>query len=137
MSPLFKKLNLGRHTSIHVINAPASFEDELRALDGVDIKRAVSGATQFALAFAITQAEVDAASKQLVKSADGDAILWMIYPKGTSRKYKCDFNRDTGWKVLEKADFAPVRMVAIDADWSALRFRKVEFIPKMTRSAKR
>jgi len=137
MSPLFKKLNLGLHTNIHVINAPASFEDELRALDGVDIKRTVSGATRFALAFAITQAEVDTVAKRLVKAADGDAILWMIYPKGTSRKYKCDFNRDTGWKVLEKAGFAPVRMVAIDADWSALRFRKVEFIPQMTRSAKR
>lgn len=29
--------------------------------------------------------------------------------------------------------FEPVRAVAIDEDWSALRFRKVEFIKKMTR----
>jgi hypothetical protein len=137
VSPLFKKLNLGLHTVIHVINAPASFEGELRALDGVSVRRSVSGATQFALAFAITQAEVDAVAGKLVKAADGDAILWMAYPKGTSRKYKCDFNRDTGWKVLEGAGYAPVRMVAIDEDWSALRFRKVDFIPKMTRSARR
>jgi hypothetical protein len=32
--------------------------------------------------------------------------------------------------------FEPVRMVAIDADWSALRFRRVEHIKSMTRSSK-
>ena len=30
--------------------------------------------------------------------------------------------------------FEPVRMVAIDEDWSALRFRRVEHIKTMTRS---
>jgi len=36
--------------------------------------------------------------------------------------------------VLGKSGFEPVRMVAIDEDWSALRFRKPENIKKMTRS---
>ena len=31
------------------------------------------------------------------------------------------------------AGFEPVRMVAIDEDWSALRFRRAEFIKTMTR----
>ena len=31
------------------------------------------------------------------------------------------------------AGFEPVRMVAIDEDWSALRFRRVEFIKTMNR----
>jgi len=30
--------------------------------------------------------------------------------------------------------YEPVRQVAIDEDWSALRFRKVEQIKKMTRN---
>ena len=32
-----------------------------------------------------------------------------------------------------KRSFEPVRMVAIDEDWSALRFRRAEFIKTMTR----
>ncbi len=36
--------------------------------------------------------------------------------------------------TLGAAGFEPVRMVAIDEDWSALRFRRVEHIKKMTRS---
>ena len=57
-------------------------------------------------------------------------------PKGTSKNYKCEFNRDTGWKILGELGFEPVRMVAIDADWSALRFRRAEFIKTMIRDAK-
>ena len=55
-------------------------------------------------------------------------------PPGTSKKYKCEFNRDSGWLVLGAAGFEPVRMVAIDDDWSALRFRRVEHIKKMARN---
>jgi hypothetical protein len=134
VSPLFKKLNLGAHTVIHVLNAPQSFEPELAALQGVTVKRSVSGASGFAMAFVITQAELDAASRKLAAACAGDAILWMVYPKGTSKKYRCEFNRDSGWPVLGAAGFEPVRMVAIDADWSALRFRRVEHIKTMTRS---
>jgi len=61
-------------------------------------------------------------------SADGDPLLWFAYPKGSSKKYRCAFNRDTGWDVLKSLGFDTVRAVAIDEDWSALRFRRVECI---------
>jgi hypothetical protein len=35
--------------------------------------------------------------------------------------------------VLGHEGFEPVRMVAIDDDWSAKRFRRVSFIKNMTR----
>lgn len=133
MTPLFKKLNLGTHAAIHVLDAPPSFESELSALQGVDIRRSINGPAQFVLAFATTQAQLDAASRAATKAADGDVVLWIAYPKGSSRKYRCEFNRDSGWTVLGAAGYEPVRQVAIDEDWSALRFRKLEFIKSMTR----
>ena len=54
--------------------------------------------------------------------------LWFAYPKGSSKKFHCEFNRDTGWSVLRGLGFDTVRQVAIDADWSALRFHHVECI---------
>ncbi len=57
----------------------------------------------------------------------------MCYPKGSSKKYSCDFNRDTGWDIMGQYDLESVRAVAIDEDWSALRFRKVDFIKTMKR----
>jgi hypothetical protein len=134
MTPLLKKLNLGCQTQLYVLNPPISFNPELKALAPVLAQRKVSGPVQFALAFVITQAELDAASTQLTQAAVGDAVLWLAYPKGTSKKYKCEFNRDGGWAVLGAAGFEPVRQVAIDEDWSALRFRRAEFIKTVTRN---
>ena len=134
MSPLFKKLNLSTQSIIHILNAPASFEPELAALAGVSVKRTVAESCEFAIAFVITESELNAASNSLANACTGDAVLWMAYPKGTSKKYKCEFNRDSGWPVLGAAGFEPVRMVAIDDDWSALRFRRVEHIKKMARN---
>jgi hypothetical protein len=54
--------------------------------------------------------------------------VWFAYPKGTSKKYTCDFNRDTGWDTLKALGFDTVRAVAIDDNWTALRFRRVEYI---------
>jgi hypothetical protein len=134
MTPLFRKLNLAETRRIHVLDAPESFEQELRALEGVDVHRQTRGPIVFALAFVKTQQEVAVATEKLVRAAEGDAQLWMVYPKGSSKKYKCDFNRDTGWRALGEAGYEPVRQVAIDEDWSALRFRRAEFIKTMKRN---
>lgn len=138
MTPLFKKLNLGENQSVLVLDAPESFEAELGQLDGVTIKRKATTkpSSGFAIGFAITQSQLDRISTQLVKVADGDAVVWIAYPKGSSKKYKCEFNRDSGWKVLGEAGFEPVRQVAIDEDWSALRFRRTEHIKSLTRNPK-
>lgn len=133
MTPLFKKLNLANAPAIHVLNAPASFEPELQALEGVVVHRSVSGAVGFALAFVQTIAQVEDAVTRLVPAAAGDAVLWMVYPKASSRTHRCEFNRDTGWQALGRAGYEPVRQVAVDADWSALRFRKAVFIKTMKR----
>ncbi len=138
MSDIFKKLNLKDQTEIIVLNPPASFEPELAALTGINVRRELKGvkALNFALAFVTKQAEVDKLAAALGQRTQGDAVVWFAYPKGTSKKYKCDFNRDTGWAALGALGFEPVRMVAIDADWSALRFRRADFIKTMRREEK-
>ena len=134
-SAVFKKLNLKDQSEIAVLNAPASFETELRLLQGVTVRKTLTSATRisFGLAFVMRQAEVDTLAKSLAKMAEGDAVIWFAYPKGSSKRYTCEINRDTGWQALGSAGFEPVRMVAIDEDWTAVRFRRVDFIKTMTR----
>jgi hypothetical protein len=138
-SPLFKKLNLGVHREIAVFNAPDSFESELKRLKGVKITRdpGKPKGVKFGLAFAITQTQLDRASKILAAASEGDAVIWFAYPKGSSKRYACEFNRDSGWGVIRDAGFESVRMVAIDDDWSALRFRRVEFVKPGASSSNR
>jgi hypothetical protein len=137
MPSTFEKLNLKNQTIILVLNAPAGFEPELAALHGVTVLRNLQplDAIDFSLAFVTTQKEVDTLAKAIAQRAKGDAVVWFAYPKGTSKRYKSEINRDTGWQVLGQEGFEPVRAVAIDEDWSALRFRRVEFIQAMTRAS--
>ncbi len=100
------------------------------------IKTSLTGIKQvgFFLAFVTQQQDVDHLTKKIVPLMEEDGILWFAYPKGTSKKYTCEFNRDTGWAALGKQGYEVVRAVAIDEDWTALRFRNAENIKKMTRS---
>lgn len=139
MDAVFKKLNYKGQQEVFALNAPGSFEVNLASIaDEATIKTKVGKADKitFAIGFATQQSQVDNIVNTVVPKLEGDAVFWICYPKGTSKKYKCDFNRDTGWAIMGQYDFEPVRMVAIDEDWSALRFRKVGFIKTMTRNEK-
>jgi len=131
----FEKLNLKDQKQILVLNAPESFEPELKTLRGIGVQRDLksAGAIEFSLAFVTKQQEVDALGKAIAKKIAGDAVVWFAYPKGSSKRYKSEINRDSGWKVLGEGGFEPVRMVAIDEDWSAVRFRRVDYIKTLTR----
>jgi|SRR5579872_1160829 len=137
MASVFDKLNLKDQKQILVLNSPESFEPELKSLR-IAVQRDLksSAAIEFSLAFVTEQKEVDTLGKAIAKKAQGDAVIWFAYPKGSSKKYKSKINRDSGWKVLGDAGFEPVRMVAIDEDWSAVRFRRADFIKTLTRDKK-
>ncbi len=140
MTPLFKKLNLKAQKTLLILSAPESFAEETHALHISDDTLAIHSdanalpETEFLLGFGTKLSEVEAFAAIAAKQTKGDAIVWFAYPKGSSKNYTCEFNRDNGWAKLGEAGFEPVRQVAIDADWSALRFRRAEFIKKMTRT---
>jgi hypothetical protein len=121
-----------------VLNAPDSFEPELIAIRGVTILRNRQDVNEieFSLAFVTKQREVDTLGKTIARKAKGDVVVWFAYPKRTSKKHKSEVNRDTGWQSLGNLGFEGVRSVAIDEDWSAARFRRVEFVKAMTRDKK-
>lgn len=138
MDAVFKKMNFKSSPTVVVVNAPVSFQPNIETMKTLtsflDDVSAVEK-TDFIIAFCTKQNEVDTVAVQAAEKLEGDGLLWFAYPKGTSKKLTCEFNRDTGWAVLGQLGFEGVRAVAIDEDWSALRFRRVEFIKKMTRSS--
>lgn len=138
MTPLFKKLNFKDHTSVVVLNLPEelseTFAGQSEYTKLVFNPSGLQG-TSFAMAFVRTLEGVEEAVNTLLPILEGDAVLWMCYPKGSSKRYSCAFNRDTGWSSLGKAGLEPVRQVSVNDDWSALRFRRTTYIKNMTRSA--
>ena len=115
MPTVFDKLNLKDQQEILVLNAPASFAGELKGLNNIRVVRSLRAAKDvaFSLAFVTRQAELDSLSAALIEKATDDPLLWFAYPKGTSKKYTCEFNRDKGWNVLRESGFDTVRQVAM------------------------
>lgn len=137
MTPLLKKMNFKDHKQVVLLNLPDDLGDlaaSFALLANVETASEKVENADFIIAFALKQVEVDAAADIVAQNTEGDTTIWIAYPKGTSKRYKCDFNRDNGWTRLGELGFEPVRQVAIDDDWSALRFRRVGFIKTMTRS---
>jgi hypothetical protein len=136
MNAIIKKLQYKLQEHVLIVNAPPEFREVL-----ADWKRTAkvhteptSGATySFVLVFVKTEAEVKAAAKKYIPLLEPDAVSWMAYPKKTSKNYKAEITRDSGWSALGEQGYEGVAMISIDEDWSAFRFRKVDFINTMKR----
>jgi hypothetical protein len=135
VNTILKKMSLKEIKTAVFIDLPEELQEikkQLSESSGVAIKSQKSPDLYFAFATKLTQ--VEAAAKYVAENIQGDQAVWIAYPKGSSKKYTCEFNRDNGWQSLGNSGFEPVRQIALNEDWSALRFRRVEFIKKMTRS---
>ena len=112
---LAKKLNLRPGVKARVVGKP-------RGLDLGDVETTAAAGAPAVLVFAATRAELDAKGGPFVEAAREDRIAWVAYPK--AGQLGTDLSRDTLAAHLTKGKgIQPVRQIAIDAVWSALRFR--------------
>jgi hypothetical protein len=131
MKNLLAKLNYKDQERIALINAEKSFYNSLnKALKDVTIDKEIDPRCPygFMLLFVKDVSDVEVLTPIAIHNLMTDGVLWLCYPKKTSKNYASELNRDYGWKVLNEYGFYGVRMVSIDEDWSALRFRSVKFI---------
>jgi hypothetical protein len=138
VDPLLRKLNLKDEPEIAVVGAPEDLAPTLeRFAQDVAVTTELAPGATFVLAFVRTAAEVARRAGEVAAATEGDAKVWMAYPKKSSPLHDPEVSRDESWAPLGEAGFEPVRQVAIDADWSALRFRRVEHIERLTRDPAR
>lgn len=97
-----------------IINAPKGF-----AWDGPTAKDPKSA--KAVLVFIKNADDLRARVAPLVAAARRDAIAYLAYPK--AGQLGTDLNRDNIWVMLQEQGIQPVRQIAIDDVWSALRFR--------------
>ena len=73
------------------------------------------------VAFVLNKAELRTVAAPAVDAARDGKLVWIAYPK--AGKLGTDLNRDILRDSLAGQGVQPVRQVAIDDIWSALRFR--------------
>ena len=82
------------------------------------------GRYEAVLLFVQQASELEQLAPHAVALLQLDGLLWVAYPKKSSG-IKTDLARDNGWQVMGSMKYEPVRQVAVDEVWSALRFRTV------------
>lgn len=140
MHPVFKKMNFKGQRPIWLIQAPASFAEISESmLEETEFHLEPQEAQNydFILAFLYQEADIATVAEMVEGRMGEDSLLWLAYPKKSSKKYQSDISRDSNWQPIGDLEFEPVRQVAIDDDWSALRFREARFIKTMKRQSLR
>jgi hypothetical protein len=114
---LADKLQLKPGESVAIINAP---EDAALELAGHPIAERPDEADAV-IAYCTNQGELQTLSDDFVPPASRDALTWVAYPKGG--QLGTDLTRDVLAKLVKAKGVQPVRQVALDDVWSALRLR--------------
>ena len=131
MQKLLEKLNYKGNDRIAVLNTEDNFTLTLSdELGNVTIDREIDPrfVYNFIIIFVTNVSEIETFAPIALHNLLCDGVLWFCYPKKTSKKFHSDIDRDTRWKSLNDCGFHGIRFVAIDENWSALRFRSIKFI---------
>ena len=131
MKNLLDKLNYKGQKRISVINDEGAFIQSIYSEINdlvIDQKIDPRYPYEFIIIFVKTIAEVEQIAPITIHNLKADGVLWFCYPKKTSSKYSSDIDRDHGWKVLNDSGLYGIRLVSIDQDWSAFRFRNKKYI---------
>jgi hypothetical protein len=111
------KLQLKPGMTLAVLGAPDEVSIDLPA----SVTLVDASAADAVLAFVTTANDVDDVAVPAIAAAAADRLAWIAYPKAGG--LGTDLNRDSLAALVVARGARPVRQVAIDPVWSALRFR--------------
>jgi len=122
-NPVARKLGMNPGMRALIIAPPPGYLRLLAPLpDGLTVSSRADGMYPFVQVFATRLSEISRFVQRLSKYAAPNALVWISYPKKTSRTGG-DLSRDLIREAMSGTGWRAVSIVAIDEVWSALRFR--------------
>jgi len=118
-----QKLKIKENFNLLTINAPADFRKNIGELPkGVKISNDSKNFNQVHW-FVMNKAQMDKELTKILKLIKDDVILWIYYPKGTS-KLQTDLTRDKGWdNLLRHDELGWISLISFDDTWSTFGSR--------------
>jgi Bacteriocin-protection, YdeI or OmpD-Associated len=133
---LMNKLRLSLEMRTALLEAPdETYKEALGAENAEPFSEMDAGTYDFVMLFAKDIATLTEHAPKALKAVKKDGLLWICYPKGTS-KIRTDINRDRGWKVVKEEGWEGVSLVSVDETWSAMRFRPVGMVQTSARASR-
>ncbi|MDW5598119.1 DUF3052 domain-containing protein [Conexibacter stalactiti] len=122
-TPLPRKLGIKAGQRIAFLDAPDEFAVALGELpDGVgSVRRSARGPLDLMVAFFLERSWLERRLPQLTAALDADGALWIAWPKKSSG-VPTDLTDDVVRELGLAAGVVDVKVCAIDATWSGLKF---------------
>lgn len=122
---LVEKLNIKAGQRVLALNAPPDYRERLGILpNNVEVTQQPDEEARYDVVhlFARNSAELNDWTPAALAAVAPDGMLWVSYPKQSS-KVDTDLTRDSAWDQLFATGWQPVRQVAVDEVWSAMRLK--------------
>ncbi|NBD25957.1 YdeI/OmpD-associated family protein [Paenibacillus glycinis] len=133
---LMNKLRLSLDMRVALLETPDdSYKEALGAEGAEPFSEMDAGTYDFVMLFAKDIASLNEHAPKALKAVKKEGLLWICYPKGTS-KIRTDINRDRGWKTVKEEGWEGVSLVSVDDTWSAMRFRPVGLVQAGARASR-
>ncbi|WP_394748844.1 DUF3052 domain-containing protein [Spongiimicrobium salis] len=122
-TPLAKKLGIKEGYSILLYQAPKHYFDLFSDLpEGLKYpKEIVSENTDFIHIFCTHMEDLEKVGKIYKNALKKNGLLWVSWPKGAS-KILTDLKREPIRSYMLGIGLVDVKVAAVDADWSGLKF---------------
>jgi len=121
-TPLVKKLGLKENTIFSALNSPVKYVDLLGHLPrNSKESKTLKHGIDFIHFFTQSKSELAKTFPKLKKALTQDGILWISWPKGTS-KIKTDVNENIAREIGLENGLVDVKVCAVDDVWSGLKF---------------
>jgi hypothetical protein len=131
MTGLLKKLNYKKQERIAILNAREDFvKDIADSLEDVAIDTVIDQRYpyEFMIVFVNSAVNVSQVTPAVLHNLTADGILWFCFPGKKSKNQTPDLTRDRGWDALTSSGFHGVRLVSVNNEFSALKFRNIKYI---------
>lgn len=123
-NPISQKLKIQAGDTLLTLNKPSEFQKGLTGLPkAVKVVESAKDYNQVHW-FVLNRAQLEKEMSKIMKLVKPGIIVWVYYPKGTS-KLQTDLNRDKGWDCLlaEGDKLTWINLISFDDTWSVFGFR--------------
>jgi hypothetical protein len=133
LSPMAKKLRLTLDQNVAVLNAPEGFLGLLRpGPSDVRTELGPNSSCDAVVLFVKDADELRRLGPAAIQAARPNGLLWITFPRGGQAGGATDLPATSTWvqrdvlgEITSETGYKAVAFVAIDDDWTAMRFKRV------------
>lgn len=122
-STISRKLLLKEGNRVLLINDPVNYIALFEPLpENIEFHHEAERQFNAVHLFVLDKSSLQSELKRLVPYCNPDTIIWVMYPKKSS-KISSDIHMNDSWTELAEFNLSPVASAAVDETWTAIRLK--------------